>query len=521
MRFSGRSGTTARLSVVLALVVAALPALAQAAPPEAMPEAAPPLDFHGHWGFHPEFYFGWGWPYWAGPPRPLGLLQIEDLDAGAVVSVDGAVVSGFNLYLTPGVHQVVVSRFGYRDFASSVEIRVDRATTLLPTWVAVPFAITGIEVSPGYFDPADPGYLGSCTILLRARAPGAGSVTIADASGRLVRTFADLPFDQPTLTLRWNGRDEGGRVVAPGFYRISSAEAAAASTEAAPASPSSGGGAVEARVRVAPGLVNRSSSLFTGVSGALFAPDARVLPAGRTESALFGLGHFSGSDASLSGELALGAGFRAGMGAPSSSSRAGWEFAATALTDLHPGQDADASTDTLSGTISLKHAFSGGSPAAALYLRGSFASYLGEQGGSGAPYAYDWTRFPGLSVGLPLELDLGSLRLFVSPEAEISSYYPSWDRGPWSVPGLFAWGYLRAGIESTMDGVSIDLSAALPTDPWSSAPIAVRPPISVGGELRWYAPGSPFVLSVLGAGVFSNPADPYLSAGLALTFRFG
>ena len=499
-----------RRALALAAVLFALPyGAALAAPAGAIDE----LDLHYHHGyypgFRPRFYFRWGWPYWEFPPRYLGTLEVLDIGSDSVVIVDGAVVSGPDQYLSPGLHQVTVRRFGYEDFSTQAEIRADRVTTIEPTWVAAAFGITNIVVSPTYFDPSDPGYLGGCSITLTASAPGSGSIAVVDGQGRTVRTFADIAFDSPRVELRWDGRDQNGQAVEPGYYRIQ--DLGSGAPGAAP---------VQARVRVAAGLFNRSSSIFTGVSGALFAPDARVLPAGRTESNFGGLGHFDGSSASLSGELTLETGFRTGVGAAIGPPGAGWEFAATALTDLHPGEGADPSTDTFSGTLSLKRAFNGGTPSAALYLKGSFASFFDENAGQGAPYVYDWTRFPGLSVGLPLEIDVDSLRLFVAPEIEASSYYPAWDQGPWSVPGLFVWGYLRAGIESSSDNVSVDLSAAVPTDPFSSAPVAVRLPVSVGGELRWYAPNSPFVFSLLGTGTFSEPAAPYLSAGFTATFRF-
>lgn len=53
---------------------------------------------------------------------------------------------------------------------------------------------------------------------------------VYDATGRLVRTFADGTFAAGPATLRWDGRDGAGRPVAPGVYFVRVAEDGFAST---------------------------------------------------------------------------------------------------------------------------------------------------------------------------------------------------------------------------------------------------------------------------------------------------
>jgi hypothetical protein len=70
--------------------------------------------------------------------------------------------------------------------------------------------------SPPWPSPAHAGDV--VAFALRASEPGAIRLSLCDAAGRRVRTLVVTADAAGPLTLRWDGRDERGREVAPGLY---------------------------------------------------------------------------------------------------------------------------------------------------------------------------------------------------------------------------------------------------------------------------------------------------------------
>ena len=56
------------------------------------------------------------------------------------------------------------------------------------------------------------------TLTIELVRPGAATLRIHDAGGRLVRTLADGPRGAGRHSIRWDGRDAAGRPVAAGVY---------------------------------------------------------------------------------------------------------------------------------------------------------------------------------------------------------------------------------------------------------------------------------------------------------------
>ena len=192
------------------------------------------------------------------PSKPSGTLVLEGLESGSTILVDGLVRAGTQIQLEPGVHEVLVRRFGSLDFESSVDIRQNDTTSLMADYRDAPFEIRSLEACP------PPSTRTTRTLLLRAQGRGLGAgkvaVTVVDESGRAVRGLGTLAFDGPSASLRWDGRDDEGRAPPPGEYRFRVE-----------------GSEAEARTRIESGTFARSDTLYSGVSGSLFAPDARSL----------------------------------------------------------------------------------------------------------------------------------------------------------------------------------------------------------------------------------------------------
>ena len=439
-----------------------------------------------------------------------GSLVLENLVPGSRVYVDDAYRDGPSIELPLGAHELRVARFGYRDFETAVSIDWGRVATIRVEYERAPFAIRNLEVEPRAFDPADPGRLGSCGATITVDAEGSGSAFVLDESGRRLRSLGRLAFSGPELRLRWDGRDDAGAVLPPGDYLIR-VEGAGSGGETDSAA---------AKVRLAQGLYARSTSLYSGVSGALFAPDARGLETGRFETSAGGELHLSPGGGTVTGLGTVHAGFRLGL--PSSYGASELDF--SLMTVLW--QD-DPSIDSYSATGAWKYSLSvpPSSFAAAVYVKATLARFLSGSAEDTATPSWDGTtRYSGFSVGMPLEFDSGKARAFATPEIEVSNYYPNWaatsgSGASWTTPGLFAWAYLRVGIEATTGPCSIAFSGALRSSPFGG-PVALAGPYPIGLEVRWHAGSSPLVVSFMATGEFEDLGDYYLGAGLGLGLRY-
>jgi hypothetical protein len=449
------------------------------------------------------------------PSKPSATLVIEGLESGSTILVDGLIRVGTEIQLEPGVHDVLVRRFGSLDFEASVEVRRDETTSLRIAYRDAPFEIRSLEASPSSFDPADPGFLGSCVLKAGASARGEAAVTVVDESGRAVRGLGTLAFDGPSARVRWDGRDDEGRALPPGEYRFRVE-----------------GSEAEARTRIESGTFARSDTLYSGVSGSLFAPDARSLEPGASE-----LGSGASFHLSPTGGAGLGiaeASLRLGLGggAQTAASSGGSELDFSYMGVFWQGLP---DSDSYSISAAWKLGLGGrGSPAgdgrqdlersalaAAFYLKGTLARFDDEDPDSSVAPSWDGTtRFSGLSAGLPIELDLSGSRIFAAPEIELSDYYPNWATAgaPFETPGLFAWAYLRMGIEATLSDCTLGLSGALRSAPLGG-PFGLAGPCPIGFELKWHSPSSPLVLEFMATGEIEGIDDYYLGAGLAAAYR--
>ncbi len=480
-------------------------------PPSSAPPSSAPSDSRNQGGDSGGglFAFLFGSPSReAAPPVPSGTLAILGLPSGAILFVDGSIQLLSTLSLPVGEHEVRVSRFGYEDYLGSSTIIEGARAELKVELAPAPFSVRGVEPGTEAFDPGDPGFLGGCEILLEATAAGSAQVAITDAQDRLVRRLPAATIRQERTLLRWDGRDEQGHRVAPGDYRIL-VEALGEDGVSSRA---------EAGVSVERGLFVRSTSLYSGVSGAMFAPDARVLPSGGAEFEVGALGHLVPSQSGITGRATAQAGLRLGLGGGPSGT--GYELDLSTMGIFHPGDPEANQIDAFEVTGALKYAFITGPESAAIYAKATWSSFYDPAAGG---WPSDWdgpTRFGGLSVGLPIEEASDNLRLFVAPELQSSTFFPGYGTDlSWNVPGFFVWAYLRGGFEVTIENLSFAVSGALRSQPFTGAALALRQPASVGAEIRWHSPSSPLIISFLMTGEIRNSYDYYLSSGIGVGLR--
>jgi hypothetical protein len=456
----------------------------------------------------------------AEPAPPTGTLELEGLEPDSAVYVDGSPRHGPRLRLPLGSHNLLVRRFGYLDFEATVTIAWDQTLGLAVNYLPADFRIRSLYAVPRSFDPSDPGYLGSCEARIEVSARGGASASLRDPSGRVLCELGELTFAGPSARLRWNGRDSSGMPFPPGDYLIHLEGPGAGD------GPSS---SADAKVSLVSGTYSRSTALYSGVSGLLFAPDARTIAAGRLELASGAELHLEPAGRAMSGLATAQAGLRIGL--PSAGSAAAGGNGGPSGSELDFSYMAALWQDSPgSNSYSLTAAWKqglGGAPlssptAAAIFVKYSIARFLDQEAESSVHTSWDGTtRFGGLSAGLALEYASGALRAFADPELEISTYYPGWagSGARWDTPGLFSWAYLRLGLEAAAGPYTFGLSGALRSSPFGGA-FGLAGPYPLGLELRWHAPSSPLVVSLIATGEFESLDSYYLGAGLGIGLRF-
>ncbi len=110
--------------------------------------------------------------------------------------------------------------------------------------------------------------------------------------------------------------------------------------------------------------------------------------------------------------------------------------------------------------------------------------------------------------------------MFVTPELEVSDYYPNWAApdAPWAVPGLFSWAYLRMGVEASVGPISVAASTALRSTPFGG-PFGLSAPIPIGLEFRWHAAETPLVISAMAIGEVESASAYWFGGGLTIGLR--
>ena len=446
----------------------------------------------------------------ASPPPPQGTLVVTGLPSGASVSIDGLLVfsfapahAGSPFELNPGLHHVEVRLFGFEDWENDVVIAEDQTMSISPELRPAAFGLRSFGASPERFNPDDPGYYGICRLSLEAFAPGNLKLAVLSPAGRTLFGLGDRRMDRSDLSLTWNGRDDRGRPVPDGTYTIVARDSA-------------GSELARAAVVVDRSIIARSAVLASGAGGPLFVPAARAGAPGGLEISSFLLGHVLSSSGPTTGRILTGMGTRFSI-PPSSSgggSPADIEVDFSFMGIFHPGETAAVSSDAYDVCAALLYPLAVEPLRASLLAKFTYGSFVDA---GDWPNPYDGlARFPGLSVALPVEYDVDTMRAFFAPEVEVGTFYPNYD--PAAVPGFYSWGYLRAGFEAQTGPLSIALSGALRSAPFDRG-LSLAWPLPAGLELRWHATQSPLVLSFLLTGEFDSRSSWYLNSGFSVGYR--
>ncbi|MEI6385864.1 MAG: FlgD immunoglobulin-like domain containing protein [Spirochaetota bacterium] len=460
------------------------------------------------------------------PPPSTGTLVISGIATDSRLEIDGipylAIPSrdiSLMVRLPAGSHQLHLSRFGFADQSEKFALPEDGMFRYEASFSPIGFALRSIEASPRSFKPSDPGFLGSSLLDLAFVAAGTFALEIRDDSGQIVRSLPAITVTEPTWSWRWDGRDRFGRPLPDGTYTLSAG--APAGKPAAVGSPITPEGAspMTASIEISSGhSAAPLASLSSGMGGLLYVPSAQPLASGHPEFTAGLLGHIDpGSGSTVSGRLVSQAGLRLGVPMDGLDATRSLELDFSVAGIFHPGAKQTVSSDSyaMSLSVELPLADGGGrSLSAALVGTWTYGSFI-----TAGDWPSPWdgpTRFPGLSLTLPLEWSDGFIRTMIAPELEVSSFYPSYV--PARVPGFYAWGYLRGGVEAPLGDFRLGLSAALRSTTFDQA-FRLALPAEAGLELRWHSREIPLALGFVASMEYESPRAWSLGSGLLVQTR--
>ncbi|HWR10714.1 MAG TPA: FlgD immunoglobulin-like domain containing protein [Rectinemataceae bacterium] len=149
-----------------------------------------------------------------------GFLSINVTPFDASVYVDGSRVKGTMEEIPVGKHSVSVKKFGFDEEKVPITILWQRTSTLDIELSASIFEIRSFKIRPERFNPANKGLYSRGALSFTVTAPGYGSIQILNAEGKPVHNL-DLPvFRTWSQRFLWNGREDSGKALPDGDYKV-------------------------------------------------------------------------------------------------------------------------------------------------------------------------------------------------------------------------------------------------------------------------------------------------------------
>jgi len=405
------------------------------------------------------------------------------------LEIDGTIRRTGNIELKEGPHRVRALAFGFEEETRTILILRGMTNSMNIELQKADFSVEKLRTARTRFNPRNPGLLGSCQISFRVTAPGTAKVYLKSNDGtRFV--LSELPgFTTWEQSILWDGRDGDGNPVHDGSWEIHvEAESTPFDGEEIAASHRKTAVAVDSTIRILPASISAHSAGF------LFAPDARLLPAGSFELeavSLFGKPY--GATTNF-GPPPYALGFRM-------SPVDGWEPSANVR--INTAQD---SADNASFSLALKRSLL--TPGRIVPLTSAMVvSWVYESAETVSAFGTN----PGLELAFPFELRLGEVNSLAG--SLVASPALSW-MGPQGIPAkavpdpVFAaaagihGGALSAGLSGKVRLAEKDGNF------WLA-------PAFIGAELHFFPPPSLVVFSAFG-GAWLDGSESGIFGGLGL-----
>lgn len=426
----------------------------------------------------------------------VGYLEVETEPGDAKVFLGESPLEGFPVELPVGTYDLRIRRFGYLSETRRVEIREKETTTLRVELLPAPFEITDLRLSRERFNPLNQGEVGTTTLSFRVSSYGEALFLLYREGQPLLRRQIG-PFESWRQQIVWDGRDEDGTPLPDGSYTYELRAEGRSPGRDEPVTVS-----LRGDVHVDRRIVSRYRSLFSGSSGLLFAPMAEPLGPGSTQVSTEGLA-FTLPDDRWYAPIVIGTRF--GLGIKTA-------ISATAGPLISSREE----QARIAGSLAFdwRYLFLPGRFAMGTVLKGSVASPVdGSYGGRD-----ERTNPTGVGFQHPITLYLGRFYLTFAPELHYGPDGVSYDPQQSADGGI--WSYLRAGLGYDGDILSLGLSGALRSSPFSQE-IDYNPPIPLAAEGRFRLPTGPLHFSLILAGdLYPREGEVTLKGGFGAGILF-
>lgn len=420
-----------------------------------------------------------------------GYLKVDVYPSGAEIFVDGQTLAASQVAKLPVGTQVVrVRAFGYEEQSITAEITEKTLTSLSFTLEEAVFRLENLRSNRETFNPRNSGLLGRARFRFRVSTYGSGTATVLDSAGNTVLRRELPPFATWEQSFDWNGRSESGAVLPDGAYTLRLEASGGRDGRSA---------SQELGLRLDSSLLLAYRSLWSGVSGLMYAPSPEVLP----------LWSFQASSNLAARVGPIGEGL---------SVQVPWSFALRLGVSPANILELDAQAGAVLGRAEAVPYFLGAALKAALFRK------AGEPGfslGALARLSYQSVRtdtlanFTGLGLGLPALLSYGRLTLLLAPELVFSPWSVSYDLDrelDFSQPAFTAFAYTRGGLILDLNPVTLGFSTSARTLPFDRG-FGFDLPVLCALEAHWMLPGTQLFLSLEIAWELTSPNSYYLLAG--------
>ena len=425
-----------------------------------------------------------------------GFLKVVSTPANAEISIGSiGLKSGITANVPIGRYPATVRSFGYEEYSGSVEIRENELTMLAVKLKEADFSISYFDVNRSSFNPRNPGLLGTIRLSFQVSNYGSGVVVITDPQGKELDRVRLTPFTTWEQEFRWRGRDKTGKPLTDGEYELRLEARDHRQPE-------------ELLVETMTVSIDRSlqitlRSLWSGSAGLLYAASPERLPPGSVQMASLFIAYVQQNldSFSIPWNLSLRLGLK-------------HDLELDLVAGLKLNYDSAAADSRAED--SAPPFFVGAALKAGLFQWGNLLTLeAGAQVKAAYQSVYTDTlaNFTGLSVGLPLGLELGPVGLYLSPELIISPYMVSYET-PDSA-GLYSWAYARAGLLLDLHSIVFGVSASFRSKPFHQG-LSVDLPFQAGIEGHLLLPGTQIFLSLVLATEFSGIDNYYWLAGAGL-----
>ena len=411
-----------------------------------------------------------------------GYLFVDVEPKEADITLNGYGISRGVTELQIGQYSLRMRLFGYEEWRDTVRIHEKQTTEVRALLEKAEFRLTDLSTTRPVLNPKNPGSLGTTRFSFQVTNYGKGSFVVLDRDGEPLFSQELPEFTTWGQHLTWNGRDADGRPLPDGEYQAG-IEAKGRDTTV----PSS----ILTPITIDSTAVISFRGGVSGISGTLFAPTPEVLPLRSFQLDGGIMGHY---DQSL--QVGRYPGFitvRAGVGGDTEIDVQGGLF-------IGPEESPPYTVG-----VGVKYLLPASGDAFLLGANGKI-TYVGNT------TIDTFVNYTGLSAGVSALLRSGPLSFFLSPDIVISPYTVSYVPGAVQDWSIDLWMYGRAGILMEFGPLSVGLSGAVRTTPFTSG-FRIDLPFSAAAEVHWLIPGTQIVLSGYLAGEYAATNNYYVMGG--------